>query len=1145
MVDNTISKWHSAWQNEFETKEFAFKKINNQIKERRADVYINKHNLVIEFQHSQITKEEVDNRKHDYSLHNANIIWVIDGNKYVEKTDLDNSRVFLTLNSIWLYDSFTSYNIIYIDYQENIYKLFPKEVKNKMIDVDKPFNKINFIQMINQNNNDLYDNKLPYQCTLCVDQLGAGNGKTYGIIQKLESDNFSHYKQFIVVTKQHSAKKIIYDEFTKQISNKKLNFITNLQLLNKDTLDKDRKYILKYTNNKINTDCQMIICTIDSLMFNLGNNSVNGTDKFIKIIQSIIDDYINIKNINSLLYKKKVCIKLNKEICLIIDETQDLPINYAVAIQKLMRSRYVDALVVGDKLQSISFENNAFNYFQNNQLSYINIKSSTPINKCRRFINPILVNFCNSVIDYKKYDLPAIEPYEYETEDLTVLQFIEFYNVHNDRSKLNDNIQKIMDKYTFEVENNNCQPNDFLFVTPFTKNNIMVDSIEIAINQYWTNKNKTKYIRYAYFHKSEEGTSINTELSNNSTRIVSIHSAKGDGRKVVFVIGCDEQSLKKFSKGKINLIYESLFHVSITRMNKKLYFAYVANNDDIHQRITKFSIDNDINIKPSIKSITKIKYNDIINTDTNDDIFDILKSHIMTKCNFDDCIDDNETQMIDMQHHNIRCFCMHISFWLKVIKKNEQKKNQIYAILIKILNSNINNCSSWNEFNDKLGINFKYNNEINDENNKEQRFMCILSYNDDKNSEYTIYNQIIQKYVKSVKEKIKIILTLKPIYLCPYESIILYYMFNICEYGKINNDLTITELYEITHIYYKSFTHDINMHNECYCKKIFPNNNNNGILYNYLFSHYEKISILNNEYNNFINNNPNLNILLSHHFEYKGDNDNYHIKKKLTIGYNNDNVYIIYIYPTFNKLNHNKYLIESIYDTYLIQNRKSLKDDLKINGKIIKTVLFSCDTDIHYIFDWNNNSIDYILSNELFFKYRIYEYMVNLYTSQIKNYYNYIKYNYNESEKIKLIDKIKDIINNTNAYLNEKKENIPQYIITYLNIIRGRISKCKDKIKAQNIIDEDMLNYESFEEEMKELILDSINDYLSWDNENDDNYLIKYNNLNNIDKSNIENKDVNNIIKELQKDIILNQESKNNITDKNDEPIRVIKKKNN
>jgi hypothetical protein len=382
-------------------------------------------------------------------------------------------------------------------------------------------------------------------------------------------------------------------------------------------------------------------------------------------------------------------------------------------------------------------------------------------------------------------------------------------------------------------------------------------------------------------------------------------------------------------------------------------------------------------------------------------------------------------------------------------------------------------------------MNKEYNKDIS---NKEKRNICVLSYND-KDSQYKIYNEIIIKYIKSVVKKLNSILALTEDYLCPYESIILYYMYNICEYGNRTHNLNITELYEITHIYYKSFTHNIDMHINCECKKLFPNNNNNGILYNYLLTHYEKISIINSEYDKFLNTNPNINILPSHSFEYKGTNEDYKINTSLYIGYNNNNVYNIYLHPTFNKLNHNKYLIESIYDTYFMQNRKSSKDDQKINGKIMKTVLFSCDTNKHYIFNWN----DYIIKNELYFKYRIHEYMINLHQSEIKNYYFNILFEYQESIKIQPLDKIKELCIKFNSSSSGKT---PPYILKYLEYIKRYLSNYKDLETVNNMVKKYILDYDGFMVNMKKEISESIDNYLSCTDEMYQQYIDKYDAIN-------------------------------------------------
>jgi superfamily I DNA/RNA helicase len=186
-----------------------------------------------------------------------------------------------------------------------------------------------------------------------------------------------------------------------------------------------------------------------------------------------------------------------------------------------------------------------------------------------------------------------------------------------------------MNYYEDEVSKNTRFPEDFLIVTPFTKKNPLVEALLLRLNIFWKIKfmedenhmtqwkNKLRdiknnntsitekdndnieriitlsnedYNKYAIFHKSEDGSSIDLSESDYATRIVSCHTSKGDGRKVVFIIGFNESSIKKFSQISNNLIYDSLLHVAITRMKEKLYIYFIDNGDDISYIIGKFVI---------------------------------------------------------------------------------------------------------------------------------------------------------------------------------------------------------------------------------------------------------------------------------------------------------------------------------------------------------------------------------------------------------------------------------------------------------------------------------------------------------------------------------------------------------------------------
>ena len=70
-----MTKWHTEWQGNFPITEIYYSKnCKEQLKNRFADAILEEYNLVIEFQHSKIRDDEVNNRKNDYKLHNMELL---------------------------------------------------------------------------------------------------------------------------------------------------------------------------------------------------------------------------------------------------------------------------------------------------------------------------------------------------------------------------------------------------------------------------------------------------------------------------------------------------------------------------------------------------------------------------------------------------------------------------------------------------------------------------------------------------------------------------------------------------------------------------------------------------------------------------------------------------------------------------------------------------------------------------------------------------------------------------------------------------------------------------------------------------------------------------------------------------------------
>ena len=435
---------------------------------------------------------------------------------------------------------------------------------------------------------------------LIVKQKGAGNGKTYDAVQLTNDDD--KYETKLYLTKAHSAVHVIMKEFEDQLEEDKLNISVN----NID--EKSKKYDIKYYFKKNNIKKRIIIATIDSFIWSMAKRTdINSVNKF----KSWVDDVIKQIHIEKNVAFTKEGIFLEKTL-IIGDEMQDLSEDYMEALIKVIKDTGADMYIVGDKLQSISIPHNAFtkicdleiprdsikyDYYSEFLYKDINICIYRPVNESNRFNSLYNIKFLNHLIPFKKFGLPEIEvapykegPFSDDPNDLCVFSGDCIYADEIDETLISGEAEEVMKYYIKEVEENNLYPKDFIFITPFVNKNPLMEAICLKIREYWENKfpNEEIYKEYCIFHKSDDGKSIDLSESDEYTRCVSIHSSKGDGRPVAFMIGFTEKALMLYSCEKNNLIYESLLHVGATRFKDRLYIRVECNNDDIHTRIYDF-----------------------------------------------------------------------------------------------------------------------------------------------------------------------------------------------------------------------------------------------------------------------------------------------------------------------------------------------------------------------------------------------------------------------------------------------------------------------------------------------------------------------------------------------------------------------------
>ena len=239
----------------------------------------------------------------------------------------------------------------------------------------------------------------------------------------------------------------------------------------------------------------------------------------------------------------------------------------------------IDVYVIGDKLQSIWGAENIYTYMEHNDLA-IPVAKSNGRNHVMRFHNEHFRPFVNSIISFQKYGLPPIEaicnkpgcvhsheiPYHtFKTDD---------YDYTSDR---------VLEYMTMEIAKHDYLPHNFMIIFPILKNNVLADVLYSKIQRFW--KKRLGEDQHVFLHRSVEGQTINLKESEKATRILSIHTSKGNGCEVVFLMGLTEKALRVFSKQTGNLVYDSLLHVAITRQKKSLYIGLDNDYDDIYRRL--------------------------------------------------------------------------------------------------------------------------------------------------------------------------------------------------------------------------------------------------------------------------------------------------------------------------------------------------------------------------------------------------------------------------------------------------------------------------------------------------------------------------------------------------------------------------------
>lgn len=986
-----ISAWHTEWQKLFDESEVTFNKLPQCIKERRADAIACGGSVVLEFQHSFINKNEVDSRNNDYGHHGKRVIWVVDGNSDVYITHLTQADTYLLgfIDATWKYASFLSVDHVYIHIGDHVYRFAPSEVRCYMIDVRTRLTVDEFRDILTNGaptaiNMPWENDTLLPRSTLYLNQRGAGCGKTYESIQLITNNPmFSHKRRFIYLTMAHTAKTVIYDELVQQLEGAKLAVVPG----SVDVSITGKQYRAGLTRSTDDAEITITIGTIDSFIYALADRSKANSsvgDMFQNMCDTIISGFKGYHHKSGGFRYGSSLQFLNRECLVVVDEAQDLVLKKLIALTAIARNTYIDIYVIGDKLQSIWDSRNVFTEGLPHT-DVIEITPSVGVNIVRRFHNTKLMDFVNKCIDFERYGLSPIVgicdgkgcKYVHDDQDAVHLLEQPFITNLTNENIIASFVERLVCIIDEEVTSQKYLPHNFMFIFPIMKGNHLAARLETALNDFWIGKfandvfrrdvldtheywrnynNPDLFHRHAFLHKSEAGQPINLDESRYATRLLSIHASKGQGCEIVFLLNATEGALAKFSKGEIDIIYESLLHVALTRQKKKLYIGVQSRmRDDIYTRFT--GSDATSKVSPTILNFPRdsIKVSDIVGFVTSSkEWYDKMNDTYFMPRDLEDIVPaftGGTDMIVEWGDHVIRMQAMYCTLLHKISQLDMDVANtsQLWVIMKAIADSEIRIMKN-KKYYEALGQLSKKNRNI-----IQDAFIPVLEFNNNGHtSEYKRYRKRLVKIIEHIQSKLKDNDYKVPSALCPIEMCVIVHIQKVFMRGKYaSSEFSIHELYRIMQCVRETPDTQHDGYN-CICKDVLcrgdGNGNGNNNVQKSITNHHMLTVKVSDMFDKFmlylrttLGDDTPIKFNIDHEIKFKGFSDDFQIHKRLpVIATTDNNVVLIVLQPSFTRMQRDETFANALISTFLVRNSSEDSNNHKrFNGKRVSVCVFT------------------------------------------------------------------------------------------------------------------------------------------------------------------------------------------------------------
>jgi len=193
-----------------------------------------------------------------------------------------------------------------------------------------------------------------------------------------------------------------------------------------------------------------------------------------------------------------------------------------------MRNTYIDAYIIGDKLQSIWGDHNIHTFLECNDLPHITIEKSDGKNHIMRFHNEHFKNFVNDIVDFDKYNLPHITEicnnssckYHHEN-NIKPYNIFQIPSLRSDDKETQVKMDKLIKKIIYymdsEIIKYNYLPNNFMFIFPILTKNFFANRLEAKIQEFWMEKfNDENYQNNVLVNNKHWGKRINKKKHINT-----------------------------------------------------------------------------------------------------------------------------------------------------------------------------------------------------------------------------------------------------------------------------------------------------------------------------------------------------------------------------------------------------------------------------------------------------------------------------------------------------------------------------------------------------------------------------------------------------------------------------------------------------